>query len=150
MAAPEEILSILEDLVNAYPGNKLSRAKFQIYVDHLSDIHPVLLQRAVNNLISQSTWFPRVSEIRAEAAKIVGLRNVSTWQPPQNYLWARYRQLEHQFYHHRILDPDNWIHLAENFDRCNQLYSAEIARSRLAIFQQLLNDEQITNNESAY
>jgi len=141
MAAPEEILSILEDLVNAYPGNKLSRANFQVYIDHLSDIHPVLLQRTVDNLISRSTWFPRVSEIRVEASKIVGSHMVSTWHPPQNNLWSRYRELERHFYHHRNLDPDAWNELAESFERRDQIYSAAGARDRLAIFQQILAEE---------
>ena len=55
MADPDEILAILEELVNAFPGNQMTRANFQVYIDHLSDIHPALLQRAVDNLIANST-----------------------------------------------------------------------------------------------
>jgi len=141
MATPDQILSILEDLLHAYPGKKLSRATLQVYINHLSDIHPFLLGNCIDNLIATSTWFPRVSEIRTEAEKIVGPGMISTWQPPLNYLWTRYRQLEHQFWHHRILDPDAWNELAESFDRRDQIYSAAGARDRLAIFQQILADE---------
>jgi hypothetical protein len=141
MATPEEILSILENLLHAFPGQKISRNTLQIYVDHLSDIHPRLLQMCADNLVASATWFPRISDIRAEAAKIVGSHWVSTWQPPQNYLWARYRQLEHQFWHHRILDPDAWIDLANSFERRDQPFSATGARRRLKIFQQLLAEE---------
>ena len=141
MTAPDQILSILEDLLHAYPGKKLSRDTLKVYIDHLSDIHPRLLEICIDNLIAKSTWFPRVSEIRVEASKIVGSHMVSTWQPPQDHLWSRYRELERHFYHHRILDPDAWIDLAESFDSCKRIYSAEGARRRLEIFQQLLADE---------
>ena len=146
MATPEEILSFLENLLHAFPGQKISRDTFQVYIDHLSDIHPYLLQRCADNFIAKSTWFPRVSEIRAEAARIVGPHMVSAWEPPKNLLMVRFHELENQFFHHRILDPDAWINLAKEFERRDRPYSAEGSRRRLAIFQQLLAEEESTNN----
>ena len=143
MANSDEILSILEDLLNAFPGKQMTDANFQIYLEHLSDIHPVLLRRAADNLIANSTWFPRVSEIRAEAARLVGPRLVSSWEPPQNYLRARYYDLERDFYHHRKLDPDAWDNLADQFERRNLIYSAENTRRRYKIFQKMLIEESM-------
>ena len=141
MATPDEILSILEDLLNAYPGKQLTDSNFQVYIDHLSDLHIVLLRRAVDSLIASSTWFPRVSEIRSEAAKLIGSTRISTWVPPQSNLRARYFALQREFYHHRKLDPDAWIQLAEEFDRRNLIYSAKNTRKRYKIFHQILIEE---------
>ena len=143
MADPDEILAILEELVNAFPGNQMTRANFQVYIDHLSDIHPALLQRAVDNLIANSTWFPRVSVIRAEAARLIGSPRISTWEPAYNNLRAKYYELQRDFYHHRCLDPDSWQKLADEFDRHNFIYSAQDTRRRYKIFQQILLEESI-------
>ena len=143
MASPEEILTILETLVQAYPGQKYSRDTFQIYIRHLSDVQPELLRRAVNNLINTSTWFPRVSEIRAEARQIAGPIGVTNWDPhPYRPLMTIFFELEHEFFHHRILDPESWIALAEEFDRRDRIYGASATRRRLAIFQQILAKEE--------
>jgi hypothetical protein len=143
MASPEEILSILETLVQAYPGQKYSRDTFKIYIRHLSDVQPELLRRAVNNHIDTSTWFPRVSEIRAEARQIAGPIGVTDWQPhPYRSLMEIYYELEHDFFHHRILDPAAWLALAEEFDRRDRIYGAAAARRRLAIFQEIIADEE--------
>jgi hypothetical protein len=141
MADPGEILSILEELVNAFPGKQMTRANFQVYIDHLSDIHPALLRRTVDSLIAKSTWFPRVSEIRSEVTRLVGSHLVSNWEPPLNYLRARYYELETEFFHFRKLDPDAWLDLADQFERRDFIYSAAGARNRLEIFQQILAEE---------
>jgi hypothetical protein len=141
MATPDEILSVLETLLHAYPGQNYSRESFQVYINHLSDIHPRLLDMCAENLISKSTWFPRVSEIRAEASRIVGSHMISTWRPPQNYLMARFYELENQFFHHHILDPAAWNELADEFERRDRPYSAAGARQRLATFQQVLAEK---------
>ena len=140
MATSEQILSIIEELHHAYPGQKLKQENVQVYINHLSDIHPRLLWMCVDNLISNSTWFPRISEIRAEARRIVG-PHIASWEPPPNPLRVRFRELEDEFFHHRILDPDSWIELAEEFDRLDRPFSAAGARRRLEIFQQILEEE---------
>jgi hypothetical protein len=84
----------------------------------------------VDNLIAKSTWFPRVAEIRAEAGKIVGHNFISTWEPPPDYLRARFYELENQFFHHRILDPAAWLALADDFERYDRPHSAEGARRK--------------------
>ncbi|MCK4724361.1 MAG: hypothetical protein KAT29_01100 [Anaerolineales bacterium] len=43
------------------------------------------------------------------------------------------------------LDPAAWIALAEEFDRRDRIYGAAAARRRLAIFQQILADEDEDN-----
>jgi hypothetical protein len=142
MASPEEILTILETLVQAYPGQKYSRDTFQIYIRHLANMQPELLRRAVNNLINNSTWFPRVSEIRAEARQISGPIDVTDWEPyPYRPLMSIFYELEHDFFHHRILDPDAWLALAEEFDRRDRIYGAAATR-RLTLFQQILAEEE--------
>ena len=143
MASPDEILTILQDLVNAYPGKQMTDANFKIYVEHLSDIHPVLLRRAADNLIANSSWFPRVAEIRAEAARLVGSRMFSSWEPSVNTLRAQYFELQRDFYHHRKLDPDAWDDLATQFDRRDLIYSAQDTRRRYKIFQKILIEESI-------
>ena len=143
MADPDEILSILEELVNAFPGKQMTRANFQVYIDHLSDIHPALLRRTVDILIAKSTWFPRVSEIRAESARLIGSPRISTWEPRYNNLRNKYFELQRDFYHHRNLDPDVWFQLADEFDRHNFIYSAQDTRRRYKIFQQILLEESI-------
>jgi hypothetical protein len=143
MASPEEILSFLETLVNAYPGQDLSRETLKIYIHHLSDIHPELLRRTAYNLISKSTWFPRVSEIRAEAKLIAGPVELSTYDPsPYRPLMSVFYDLERDFFHNRILDHSAWLALAKEFDRQDRHYSAKATRNRLALFQHILGVEQ--------
>ena len=143
MANPDEILSILENLLHAFPGQKLTRATLKVYIDHLADIHPQLLQQCVNRLIEKSTWFPRVSEIRSEAARIVGHNQISLWQPPLSHLWDRYYQLQHDFYHHRILDERAWLDLAEEFSLRNCPHSAAATRQRISDYQHLMQEESL-------
>ena len=143
MPSPDEIIAILKDLVNAFPGKQMTDANFKIYIEHLSDIHPFLLRRVADNLIANSTWFPRVAEIRAEAARLVGSRNVSTWEPQVNVLRAQYFALQRDFYHHRKLDPVAWDDLATQFDRRDLIYSAQDTRRRYKIFQKILIEESI-------
>jgi hypothetical protein len=54
------------------------------------------------------------------------------------------------FFHHRILDPDSWIQLAEEFDRHDRPYSAAAARRRLETFQQILEEESKVGVGKAY
>lgn len=150
MATSEEIFAQLEILVHAFPGKEKSKETFAIYIEYLADIHPELLRRAVNNLIENSTWFPRVAEIRAEAVRIVGFHNVSTWEPPVDVQRAQYYHLEQQFFHERILDPDSWLSLAEQFANRDRPHSAEGARRRLAIFQQIMEEESKVGVGKAY
>ena len=142
MATKEEILDVLETLIHAYPGHKYSENTFQIYIDHLSDIQPDLLRLTVKNLIDTSTWFPRVSEIRAEATRIAGHSGVTNWDPqPFTPLSQIFFELEQDFFHYRILDEDTWITLAKEFDRRDRIYGAAKTRERLAQFKQVLAEE---------
>jgi hypothetical protein len=150
MATTEQILAVIEELHHAYPGQKLKQENVQVYINHLLDIHPHLLWKCVDNLIATSTWFPRISEIRAEAGRIVGHNWISTWEPPPNPLRVRFRELEDEFFHHRKLDPDSWIALAEEFERRDCPHSAVGARSRLEIFQQILEEESKVGVGKAY
>jgi hypothetical protein len=54
-------------------------------------------------------------------------------------------ELEHDFFHHRILDPDAWLALAEEFDSRDRIYGAAAARRRLAIFQEIFAEEEDNN-----
>ena len=63
----------------------------------------------------QPAWFPRVAEIRAEAERIVGYSQVSTWEPPQDLLRAQFYHLEQQFFNKHIPDEETWLNLVESF-----------------------------------
>lgn len=61
---------LLNDLVNAFPGTKLTPQNVAIYLENLSDISEPVLAQAVKNIIISATWFPKIAELRAEAMKI--------------------------------------------------------------------------------
>ena len=65
-------------------------------------------------------------------------------------LRAQYYHLEQQFFHERILDPDSWLSLAEQFANRDRPHSAEGARRRLAIFQQIQEEETKKGVGKAY
>ena len=61
---------LLNDLMMAFPGNKLSVENLAVYAEYLSDIPEAVLAKAVRNIIVKSTFFPKVAEIRAEAERV--------------------------------------------------------------------------------
>jgi hypothetical protein len=116
MSTPQEIIPILEQLSLAYPEKRLEAKTLQVYLEHLDDIPPYLLEAAVRAHIQASAWFPRVAELRALAARLAGTSQFDTLpERPLDRLLLEAQALEDAFYHQGQLDPTEWHRLAEMF-----------------------------------
>lgn len=78
-------MTVLRFLVDAYPAMEISPGTLAIYVQVLSDIPPEQLKIAVLRHVTQSRFFPSVSELREAAA---GLHQEAEDQPDAYTAWA--------------------------------------------------------------
>ncbi len=69
MATPVEILQQLK-ILTLYYGNEPSEGKAQLYIDALQDLPAPQLSQAIQRHIQDSPFFPRISELRQQAAQI--------------------------------------------------------------------------------
>lgn len=133
------IALVLKTLADAYPDKRIERETLQVYLRHLEDIPPELLQQAVEAHIKESIWFPKVAELRQMAAKIAGVRNFETLAPPAvDALAERAQALEDGFYATRRLDAPAWERLAAAFEHAGRPHRAEHARAKLRRLQAVL------------
>jgi hypothetical protein len=132
MSAPREIIPILEQLGLAYPEKRLEAATLQVYLENLEDIPPYLLEAAVRAHIQASSWFPRIAELRALAARLAGTSQFDTLpERAMDRLALEAQALEDAFYHEGRLEPAKWQALSEKFERCGRHFRAEYTLEKL-------------------
>lgn len=142
MGTPSEILDNLERLAYAYPGQKLERQTLEVYLEKLADIPGYLLERAVDEHIKSSKWFPRVAELRDTAADLAHTRNFSSLpSDPVDGLRAVALNLEEGFYRDLYLDEVAWRKLAGAFELAGREYAAGHLRRKLHVFKHHLESE---------
>ena len=133
MSAPQVIIPILEQLSLAYPEKRLEAATLQVYLEHLDDIPPYLLEAAVRAHIQASGWFPRIAELRSLAARLAGTNQFDTLpERPVDRMLLEAQALEDAFYHEGLLDPAEWRALSAKFERCGRHFRAEYTLEKLS------------------
>jgi hypothetical protein len=132
MSAPQEMIPILEQLSLAYPEKRLEAQTLQVYLEHLDDIPPYLLEAAVRAHIQASSWFPRIADLRVLAARLAGTNQFDTLpEKPVDRLLLEAQALEDTFYHQGRLDQAEWEKLSEKFARCGRHCRAEYTLEKL-------------------
>jgi hypothetical protein len=139
----EAILRVLVILGRAYPNQGISRDGLDIYVQMLADIPVDLLWRAAERHMAESQYFPRISELRSQAARLAGTDRFASLSPTAkpDLLAARAQDLEDDFFEDRTLDERAWLALAEEFERADRPHRALHTRKKLAAFQVILEQE---------
>ena len=126
---------ILEMLALAYPEKQLSRANMQVYLENLADIPAHLLEAAARAHVQSSPYFPRVSELRQAARKLVGGQPFEALEDdPYERLSRRAVELEEAFHQRGELDASAWQRLAEQFEYWNRPHRAERTRERWRMY----------------
>ena len=142
MSTPEQMIPILEQLGLAYPDKRLEAATLQVYLEHLDDIPPYLLEAAVRAHIQASGWFPRIADLRALAARLAGTSQFDTLpERPVDRLLLEAQALEDAFYHQGQLDPAAWHKLSEKFERCGRHFRAEYTLEKLGRLRGMLEEQ---------
>jgi hypothetical protein len=140
MATHIQIINTLKRLDHAYRRKPPPEDIVRLYIQHLGDIPIQVLNEAVQEHILDSEWYPRISQLRLRAAKIVGLEKfdsrVICLQDP---MIVEARRLVDLFFQDGHLDPAEWNALADKFDDQDLPYRAEHTRQRLAAYQQIDN-----------
>ena len=126
------IAAALKKLTAAYPERKVERATLEVYVEELGDLPDWLLEAAVDEVIRQSAWFPKISELRQAAARLANTRSFESLpRRLVNALSAEAQALEDAFYHEQRLDPAAWAALAQAFEAAGRPHRAGFAREKL-------------------
>jgi hypothetical protein len=129
----EDVISVLEMLCEYYNAEP-SEAQLRVYMDLLCNLEPWALKEAAYAWICRSPFFPKVSELLQAAREI---------PPPQpNFLFIELLELENDFYHRRVLNPEAFLDLAKRCERAGRVHTAQHARDRLALFQSMLEGEE--------
>ena len=126
-----EITAILEWLIQAFPEKRLAKNSYLVYLDELSDIPVMLLERAARQIIRNSTYFPRISELRQAADQIAG----KTFNSPASSLGASYLNLEAQlletdYFHQGEFNIKKWEKLADQLEQANRPHRAAEVREK--------------------
>lgn len=137
MATQADIAAVLADLSAAYPERPLSPDTIRVYAEHLSDIPAALLRRTVHEMIanSDSQYLPRVTQLRAEAARLAGLpgsRDFRAAPDGDDRLRARAVALENAACRDGVFDQSEWEALAVAFDQAGRTFAADDIRRRAA------------------
>ena len=141
VASAVEIMNSLERLTHAYPGKEQARETMELYVEMLADIPGYVLKRAVEEYVAESTWFPKISELRQAAAKVAGTD--CFWELPEtniDNLRGEAVRLENLHFREGILEEDEWEQLAEQFDAAGREYGAERIRQKLNAYMKITNN----------
>ena len=127
----------------AYPNQGVSRETVEIYVRMLEDIPADLLWQAAESHLANSNYFPRIAELRSQAARLAGTDRFASVSPAAapDLLAVRAQDLEDDFYADRTLDVQAWLDLAEEFDKADRPHRALHTRKKLAAFQSILERE---------
>jgi hypothetical protein len=140
--------NILVTLSQAYPRQKMQRDTIDVYAKALSDIPPRVLERAADNIIKDSKWFPSVAELRAEAKRVANLPNARDFRSVSvesaHQLLGEREGLYTAFYVDRALDEEAWNALADKFERMERPHRAEHTRKTLADLKAIVEGERET------
>lgn len=63
MATRKEIVEILADYIEVYPGTKISGKGLVLYAENLEEFDAASLRKAMNKLIRTCKFFPTIAEI---------------------------------------------------------------------------------------
>lgn len=135
MPEPDAIYALLRRMMAIYPEFKPSNPAetFQAYAELLEEVDPVAFERAVERWMRDQKWFPRPSELLAVARsefETMGRRSSDAGNAAFAQLASRRIALEETFYHRGVLDPDEWEHLAVDFDAAGRVESALAVRNK--------------------
>lgn len=140
MADPDEILSAIKSLAAAYPDKPLSKETIQVYVGSLQEIPVEALQRAVQECIRTSPWFPRVSDLHRLSLQVAGKHRFDE-SPEHSYrsLYAEQVELYASMARGEPLDEGAWRALIDKFRRYGYEDAANHNQRRLAHIQSSLS-----------
>jgi len=121
VASRKQILSVL-GLITDYYRHPLSESELGVYLSHLADLDPYQLRSAADSWIDQSPYFPRISDLRAAAAK----------QPPTHpdLFFHEADELRDAFFREGYMDPDAWEDLARRLERYDYIEYAAMVRQK--------------------
>jgi hypothetical protein len=143
MADSQQILAVLREFWQAYLSQHISKQTAELYVRYLADIPNDLLWQAADHHIATSNYFPRIAELRLLAARLAGtpkFNSLGAASSPDTLAYQA-QALEDKFYQDRILDPEAWLALADEFDRTDRPYRADYTRRKLTALQSILEQE---------
>ena len=141
MSDPDEILAALKALAAAYPDKPLSKETIQVYVGALQQVPVEYLQRAVQECIRTSPWFPKVSDLYRLALQISGKRYFD--EAPEHSFRSLLREqieLYASLARGEPLDEGAWHILIDKFRRYGYPEEADHNMRRLASLQSDIAD----------
>jgi hypothetical protein len=117
MASRDQVLDVLTLLSQAYPEKSKSRETLELYVQNLLDIPHRLLEKAAQQHIRVSNWFPRIAELRGTAVELAGTTVFPYSQSEKgDSLAARALALERIFYETGQVEKEPWQMLVRQFE----------------------------------
>lgn len=84
----QQIVKALSMLQLAY-STDMPKERMKLYVYKLSDINPVTLEQAVNNLIDRCKFLPTIAEIREECSALSAFVNAYEEIPTAQEAWEK-------------------------------------------------------------
>lgn len=60
----KQFLFLMSRLVAAFPNESMTEDRFELYFEFLGNEKPDRLSNAINEIISESKWFPKISELK--------------------------------------------------------------------------------------
>ena len=82
----------------------MPKERMKLYVYKLSDINPVTLEQAVNNLIDRCKFLPTIAEIREECSALSAFVNAHEELPTAQDAWERVYQVARSYGYEKGLD----------------------------------------------
>lgn len=99
----QQIVKALSMLQIAY-STDMSKERMKLYVYKLSDINPVTLEQAVNNLIDRCKFLPTIAEIREECSALSAFVNAHEELPTAQDAWEMVYQVARSYGYEKGLD----------------------------------------------
>ncbi len=60
----KQFLYLMSRLVAAFPNEPMNEDRFNLYFEFLGDGKPERLSSAIDEIISDSKWFPKIADIK--------------------------------------------------------------------------------------
>ena len=140
MANRDQILNVMTALSNAYPDKRYEKNTLEIYLEHLADIPAQLLEQAARRHIQNSNWFPRIAQLREQAARLAGTHDFTSLAPNhEDSLALQAAALEREFYLRGKMDLTSWEKLERGFKRAGRSHRAQHTRAKLQRLQRIAN-----------
>ena len=163
MATEIEILRVLKILGDVYPSYRLGSSAIEVFVRLLADIPGSVLEQAVLDHISRSTFFPSIAELRSATFNII---EASDPIPTEYEAWSEVQAEIHRVGHCNLPQFDNpittqvveqlgwrYLCLSENpvADRAHfvQAYQALAERERISAHRLQIVSEFIAGLKAA-